>query len=145
MNDDTFFDWFRSFLPMLRDRAVIVMDNAPYHSVKVEKYPNMSWEKNAIISWLVGKGERIEPHYVKAQLMELAQKHRHQNNYVIDEYVEQHGHEILRLPPCHCELNPIELAWASIKDYVRARNTSYKLPDVQALMIQAIGNVSVEL
>ncbi|XP_046145738.1 uncharacterized protein LOC123989072 [Osmia bicornis bicornis] len=56
MNGDTFFRWFRTFLPMLRDGAIIVMDNAPYHSTKVEKYPTMSWRKDDIITWLIGKG-----------------------------------------------------------------------------------------
>ncbi|XP_046145252.1 uncharacterized protein LOC123988610 [Osmia bicornis bicornis] len=144
MNGDTFFDWFITLMPMLRDGAVIVMDNAPYHSVKVEKYPNMSWKKNDIISWLVGKGETVQPHYVKAQLLDLMRKYKRENNYVIDEYAKLHGHEVLRLPPYHCELNPIELAWASVKDYVRARNTTYKLSDVQTLLHEAIENVSAE-
>ena len=29
---------------------------------------------------------------------------------------KEYGHEILRLPPYHCELNPIELAWAAEKN-----------------------------
>lgn len=38
---------------------------------------------------------------------------------------------MLRLPPYHCELNPIELVWAQIKKYVAKNNTTYKLPDVR--------------
>ncbi|XP_053990425.1 uncharacterized protein LOC128882722 [Hylaeus volcanicus] len=142
MNRDTFFDWFRNILPMLKDGAVIVMDNASYHSIKMEKYPNMTWRKNDMITWLASKGEKVEPYFVKAQLLELVKKYKKEQNYVIDEYAKQHGHEVLRLPPYHCELNPIELAWGYIKEYVRGRNVTYKLPDVRQLIYEAIENVS---
>jgi len=32
-------------------------------------------------------------------------------SYVIDNMVKNAGHTVLRLPPYHCELNPIELTW----------------------------------
>ncbi|XP_017881575.1 uncharacterized protein LOC108625801 [Ceratina calcarata] len=145
MNGDIFFDWFRSFLPMLQDGAIIVIDNAAHHSVKIEKYPTLSWTKNDIITWLVGKGEKVNPHYVKAQLIGLTGKHkRPENNYVIDEYAKQHGHIVLRLPPYHSELNPLELAWTKLKDYITARNITYKLADIQQLVNEAIENVSTE-
>ncbi|XP_053995683.1 uncharacterized protein LOC128885609 [Hylaeus anthracinus] len=103
----------------------------------------MQWRKNEIITWLLGKAEKVEQHFVKAQLIELSQKYK--RNYVIDEYAKQHGHNVLRLPPYRCELNPIELAWVNIKDYVRARNTTYKLRDVQRLVYETIENVSLEM
>ena len=34
---------------------------------------------------------------------------------VIDEIARACGHEVLRLPPYHCTLNPIELVWAQLK------------------------------
>ncbi|XP_026670214.1 uncharacterized protein LOC113464471 [Ceratina calcarata] len=145
MNGDTFFTWFRGFLPMLKDRAVIVMDNAPYHSVKAEKYPNFSWKKNDIISWLLRKREILEGHHVKVTLLTLVEKYKRPgDNYVIDAFTSQFGHTVLRLPPYHCELNPIEMAWAQIKSYIRARNTTYKLSDVEKLVDEAVENVTAE-
>lgn len=35
------------------------------------------------------------------------------------------GHEVVRLPVAHCELNPIEMAWAQVKDYIKANNRRY--------------------
>jgi hypothetical protein len=39
MNGDNFHEWFESIIPRLESNSVIVMDNAPYHSVKSEKIP----------------------------------------------------------------------------------------------------------
>lgn len=42
MNGDTFFEWFEKLLPSLEANAIIVMDNAPYHPMKIEKILNAS-------------------------------------------------------------------------------------------------------
>lgn len=39
MNSDNFHEWFESIIPRLERNSVIVMDNAPYHSVRSEKIP----------------------------------------------------------------------------------------------------------
>jgi hypothetical protein len=38
-------------------------------------------------------------------------------------------------------LNPIELAWANVKDHVKKNNTSYKLNDVKTLLLEGIQRV----
>ena len=35
------------------------------------------------------------------------------------------GHEVVRLPVGHCELNPIEMAWSQVKGYVKEHNKKY--------------------
>ncbi|XP_076292731.1 uncharacterized protein LOC143214972 [Lasioglossum baleicum] len=142
---DTFFEWFRKIVPMLRDGAVIVMDDASYHSVKTEQYPTKNSKRSDIISWLKGKGEKPEQWYVKVQLMDLVEKYKaHESSYVIDEYAKEHGCTVLRIPPHHCEFNPIEHAWAKMKEYIKTRNTTHKLADVRQLVVEAAENVSVE-
>ncbi|KAL6430598.1 hypothetical protein ACFW04_006889 [Cataglyphis niger] len=42
MNGDTFHEWLKNILPSLEDNTVIVMDNIPYHFVKLEKLPNLT-------------------------------------------------------------------------------------------------------
>ena len=37
------------------------------------------------------------------------------------------------LPPYHCDLNPVELVWAMVKNRVAKYNTTFKLADVQRL------------
>ena len=39
----------------------------------------------------------------------------------------------MRLPPYHCELNPIELAWAAEKNYVAGENKDMSLDSVEKL------------
>jgi hypothetical protein len=40
-----------------------------------------------------------------------------------------HGHEVLRSPVCHCELNPIELIWAQVNGFVAENNITFRLKD----------------
>ena len=35
------------------------------------------------------------------------------------------GHEVVRLPVAHCELNPIEMAWSQVKGHVKQNNKRY--------------------
>jgi len=60
MNGNSFREWLLGVLPKLKDNAVIIMDNAPYHSVKVEKCPTTNWRKADTIGWLKSKGEVID-------------------------------------------------------------------------------------
>lgn len=51
---------------------------------------------------------------------------------------------VLRLPPHHCELNPIELVWQMVKPYVVSNNTTYETSDVEYLLYQAITRMKPE-
>lgn len=52
MDGDRFLEWFKNILPKLEPGSVVVMDNAPYHSVKLEKIPTTAWNKLKIMDWL---------------------------------------------------------------------------------------------
>ncbi|XP_060870073.1 uncharacterized protein LOC132944634 [Metopolophium dirhodum] len=65
-------------------------------------------------------------------------------SYVIDNLVTNAGHTILRLPPYHCVLNPIELAWVMVKEYVKRETNNYTIDDVQRLLNEAINRVTTE-
>lgn len=56
MDATRFVKWFTEELILhLNSRAVIVMDNASYHSQKVEKFPNTSRRKHDIKKRLMEK------------------------------------------------------------------------------------------
>ena len=44
------------------------------------------------------------------------------SRYRVDELAREKGHEVIRLPPYHCDLNPIEKVWAYEKGYVARHN-----------------------
>lgn len=145
MDGDKFFEWFKNIIPKLEPGSVVVMDNAPYHSVKLEKIPVKGWNKQKIIDWLQSKGVSMDNSYLKKELLEKAAEIAPQyDRYLIDETAKSNGIEILRLPPYHCKLNPIELVWAQIKNYIAANNSTFKMTDVKNLFYDAIKLVKAD-
>ena len=87
--------------------------------------PLSSWTMPAITAFLTFPSRKIElalcvsglskitalpPHPMKKNLWEIIKKEkRNPKYYVIDQLATKYGHEVLRLPPYHCDLNPIEL------------------------------------
>ncbi|KAE9522285.1 hypothetical protein AGLY_017328 [Aphis glycines] len=146
MNGQTFYEWMENILPRLKDNCVIVMDNASYHSVKLDKAPTASTKKADIIHWLENKGEVVDRTMIIRELLDIVKKIKPQHDkFVIDEIANAQNKTILRLPPYHCELNPIELAWSSIKNHVKMNNTTFKLPDVKKLLIEGIERVDADM
>lgn len=54
------------------------------------------------------------------------------------------GHEVVRLPVAHCELNPIEMAWAQVKGYVRDHNQKFTLTEAERLVNEGFSCVTPE-
>ena len=52
---------------------------------------------------------------------------------IMETVAKEYGHEILRLFPYHCELNPNELAWAAEKNYITGENKDMSLDSVEKL------------
>ncbi|XP_051158574.1 uncharacterized protein LOC127279959 [Leptopilina boulardi] len=145
MNGENFKEWFENIITKLEDDCVIVMDNAPYHSVKVEKVPISTWKKVDIQNWLKEKGLNYDETMIKAQLLNIVKGVKKQyNSYVIDEIAKKNNKIILRLPPYHCELNPIEMVWSMVKGYVKSNNFTFKLEDVKKLLLEGINRVTSE-
>ena len=143
MNAEVFEKWFSSILELIEPGSVIVMDNASYHSRRVESTPTSLWRKGQIINWLHLKNIEHQPHMLKVQLLDIARLQKAEfTKYVIDEMARERGVTVLRLPPYHCELNPIELIWAQIKNQVASKNTTFKLKDLKSLLQEAIADVN---
>lgn len=146
MNGDVFADWFQhQLLPNIPPNSVIVMDNAPYHSVRKEKIPTMNSLKSEMQEWLTLHNISWDATMIKPQLYTLIKLHKPNHiSYVIDELARAHGHYVLRLPPYYCELNPIELIWGIIKSDVAVTNTTFKISDVKTLLEAAISKMTPE-
>lgn len=107
--DATHFEqWFENVLPKLGENAVVVMDNAPYHSRRLERILTTAWKKNDIQNWLVSKNISYDDNEIKTELLlKVKNVKDHFKIYVVDELAKKYKVEVLRLPPYHCELNPI--------------------------------------
>ncbi|KAJ8912809.1 hypothetical protein NQ315_014392 [Exocentrus adspersus] len=119
MNSNIFTKWVEErLIPNLKEPSLIVMDNAPYHNVSIEKQPSTSSRRMELIEWLHKYNIIYDEKMTNAELLLLAKRHRQEDRYVIDDLLRKHGHEVLRLPPYHCEFNAIDLIWAKAKgDY----------------------------
>lgn len=145
MNADVFEEYFGQMLDLIPPQSVIVMDNATYHSRKLEKVPTSSWRKSDIIQWLTLKEISHEGDMIKKELLEIVNLNKPPyTKYVIDEMALKKNITVLRLPPYHCELNPIELVWAQVKGFVAKRNTTFKLKDVESIFQEALKQVDSE-
>ncbi|XP_050497356.1 uncharacterized protein LOC126878591 [Diabrotica virgifera virgifera] len=107
--------WFENVLQHLEPNSVVVLDNASYHSRLVERIPTMSDKKAVLQHWLREESIPYGEDMVKGELIGIIRQHRGKyRQYAVDTMSRLHGITILRLPPYHCELNPIELIWAQI-------------------------------
>uniref|UniRef100_A0A6P7FUW3 Uncharacterized protein LOC114332964 n=1 Tax=Diabrotica virgifera virgifera TaxID=50390 RepID=A0A6P7FUW3_DIAVI len=121
------------------------MDNAPYHSRRLEQLPTRAWRIGRIQEWLTEKGIAYEESMLKIHLLDIARLRKFEYlKYAVDETAKDYGVKVLRLPPYHCELNPIELIWAQVKGEVARNNKTYKLNEVKELLTQAILHVTPE-
>ena len=52
----------------------------------------------------------FSPDALRSELWILCKRHRvEKTSKIVEEIAKKYGHEVLRLPPYHCELNAIEL------------------------------------
>lgn len=51
-------------------------------------------------------------------------------------------HEVVRIPPSHCQYSIIELIWAQFKRSVTEKNSTFKIADVVALLNKEIDVVT---
>ena len=135
-----------TLIPQVRPNTIIVMDNASYHIVHEDPLPTKGWLKNVIRAWLTLHDIFWEEVHVKKDLITLCEPFRSRCNlYKVDSMAEKAGHTVLRLPPYHCEFNPIENIWAYIKNDVAKQNATYRLSNVKQLTFEAIEKVTPDL
>ncbi|VEN35550.1 unnamed protein product [Callosobruchus maculatus] len=145
MNGQSFEQWFSRVLPNLEENPVIVLDNAPYYSRKLEKIPTTASKKADIQDWLRSKNISFEESMLKVQLLKIVKEHKAKfEKYIIDEMAASQNKTVLRLPPYHCELNPIELIWADIKNNIAQHNKTFKFSDLKDLFNEALLSITAQ-
>lgn len=144
MNYQNFSTWLKNMLlPNLPPNSVVILDNASYHNKQCNRAPTMSSRKDEMVTWLRANNIQFPAAYLKPELYELIKQHKKPLVlYSIDGLIRHAGHDVLRLPPYHPDLNPIEMVWATMKQHVAARNITLKLNDVKQLAIEAFDTIS---
>ena len=108
------------------------MDNAPYHSVTLNKIPNTSTKKGDIIQWLQRKEIQFSAYEIKNQC----------KMYELDQLANERGHEVIRLPPYHCHYNPIENVWSQVKRGVANKSKTFNMKDTERFVKEEIDIVT---
>ncbi|CAF3934653.1 unnamed protein product [Rotaria sp. Silwood1] len=116
MDNYKFVTWMESTASTLRSehgtsaQIAIIIDNATWHNklTPESEPPKRAWKKQLIVDWLI-------------------------NQYIVDNVASKYNIEVVRIPVKHCVLNPIELAWAGLKNYVRKHNVRFSLNDIAQL------------
>ena len=124
MNWDNFSKWFQEkLLKNIPENSLIIMDNAPYHNVLVEEaFPKKSHSVKRLREWLSGNEIPWTKDMLKSELFDLCSRFAVKPEFLIDRIARKEGHSILRTPPYHPELQPIETCWAVVKNYVAQHN-----------------------
>jgi len=145
MNFDLFKKWFtEKLLPNIPPSSIIVMDNAPYHNVLTESSaPIATSSKKKIIDWLEHNNISCNPDCLKSELIEALDKLAPAPTYEIDEIARCHGHEIIRTPPYHPELQPIEICWGVMKNEI-ARNCDFTMKNLEVQLEKGFAKVTKE-
>ncbi|CAH2236691.1 uncharacterized protein LOC120627500 [Pararge aegeria] len=146
MNSVKFIDWLENqVLPNLLPNCVIVMDNEPYHTIQINKVPNMSSSKTDMIEWLYNKGLPFSPNVSKTVLYKLIKENKPEPLYKADELLKAHGHIVLRLPPHHADLNPLELIWGVMKRQLAEKKVGQTDGQVESLIKETFDTVNDDL
>ncbi|CAG2246402.1 unnamed protein product [Mytilus edulis] len=120
MNGKVFEQWVeKQLVPALPPKSLIVMDNASYHSVRVDgtKAPTSNSRKGDMKDFLNKHGLKFDSKFTKPKLYEIIKSKK-----------------IAPTPPYHCDLNPIELIWGDLKGFIGKENSTFKLNDVKSLI-----------
>ena len=145
MNWDLFKKWFIEMLiPNIPKHSLIIMDNASYHNIfSKHSPPTPQSSKKKIKEWLEQNKVYCRDDCLKAELVEVLIKLAPEPIYAIDEIAASYGHKVLRTPPYHPELQPIETCWGVVKNHV-ARNCDFTMKNLANQLDNGFDKVSTK-
>lgn len=143
MDWNNFSRWFTDqLLPNIPENSIIIMDNAGYHNVTEENsFPKANARKETLRKWLDDKGIPWGEDLLKSELYSLCKFFEPKPEYKIDKIAEAVGHQILRTPQYHPELQPIEMCWGVMKNYM-AKHCDFTLPKLRKNLPLAFAQVT---
>lgn len=146
MNAELFQKWFsEKLLPNIPKNSLIVMDNASYHNTLTpSSAPTSACSKARIRTWLASNKVACSEDCLKVELVEVLKKIAPTPTYVVDEMARDAGHEVVRTPPYHPELQPIEVCWGVVKNEV-ARHCDFTMQNLLDQLEMAFEKVTAKI
>ena len=97
-------------MPALKNASLVVLNNASYHNIKTEDTmcPNFSQKKAVLQNYLIQYNIPFSATDTKKVLYQNIKQKKTPVVYKTDKIANLHGHEVIRTPFQHCELNSIE-------------------------------------
>lgn len=143
MDWENFSKWFTTqLMPNIPKNSLIVLDNAGYHNVLAEQaFPRGTHTKQELEKWLNHNGIPIRNDMLKSELYELCRRFAPVPMFKLDQLAAEQGHVILRTPPYHPELQPIETCWAIVKNHM-ADNCDFTMGNLRAQLPVAFSKVT---
>ena len=148
MNADNFYRRVREkLIPNLPAKSVVIIDNAAYHNIQIDRCPTAATRKADIQAWLSRHHVAFTCVMFKPDMLQLYKKNKPSPSYVLDNLLREHGHDCLKLPAYQADLNAIELIWAKIiwakiKRFVATHNVIFKPAHAKQITGDAIVSVS---
>ena len=143
MNWNNFSKWFKEqLLPNIPAKSLIIIDNARYHNVYSDNFfPNKSSSKEQLRRWLTRNSHPWREDMLKSELMELCTRFAPVPEYQLDILAAEYKVSILRTPPYHPELQPIETCWAVVKNYM-ADNCDFTMKGLRERLPKGFAKVT---
>jgi transposase len=145
MDWGNFSRWFEEqLLPNIAKHSIIIMDNASYHNATEDtSFPKSASAKEDLRKWLDDKEIPWGQDLLKSELYALCRSYEPKPEYKIDKIAEAAGHSILRTPQYHPELQPIEMCWGIVKNYM-SRHCDFTLQQFRNNLPLAFSQVTSE-
>ncbi|XP_041984682.1 uncharacterized protein LOC121737160 [Aricia agestis] len=144
MCSENFMDWLqRKLIPFLPPNTLVVMDNAPYRSEKINKQPSAKSTKAKMQNWLTRRGILYDPNMLRAELYELVRRSQEEPVYRVDKLLEAYGHSVARLPPNHGEFNAIEYVWKILKQGIAGSKVGQNVSNIATLLKHTLNAIAV--
>lgn len=146
MNYENYKRWLtKKLIPNLPENSVVVMGNSPFQNVIIDEFPNYFTKKELTLQWLRSRNILCTGNMCRVELHNLVKLNKPDlKSYQIDELFLMKGHDVLRMPPFVTDLNPNELVWSSLKQYVSQSYVTYELGEVINLADDFLKNFSCE-